>query len=383
MSSKRDYYETLGVSKGASKDDLKKAYRKLAVKHHPDKNPGDKAAEQKFKDISEAYGILSDDQKRAAYDQLGHSAFQSGGGGRRQPSGQGFGGFEGFEASGSFSDIFNEFFGDLGQRAGGRRAQGRARGSDLRYNMNISLEEAFQGKSAKINFTAATKCSTCDGSGSKDKDLVICKTCRGTGHVRSQQGFFAMERTCNTCKGEGQIVKNPCGQCKGTGKIRKERTLSVSIPQGVEDGTRVRLAGEGEPGYRGGQAGDLYIFVSISPHAIFKRDGNDLHCEIPIKMTTAALGGDIEVPSIDGKKLKLNIPRGTQSNDKFRIKEKGMHRLRSTARGNLYVHIQVETPVKLTKKQIELLEEFDKESTDNDSNPKCESFFKKVRDIFN
>jgi molecular chaperone DnaJ len=383
MSSKRDYYETLGVSKGASKDDLKKAYRKLAVKHHPDKNPGDKAAEQKFKDVSEAYGILSDDQKRAAYDQLGHSAFQSGGGGRRQAGGQGFGGFEGFEASGSFSDIFNEFFGDLGQRAGGRRGQGRARGSDLRYNMNISLEEAFQGKTAQINFTAATKCSTCDGSGSKDKDLVICKTCRGTGHVRSQQGFFAMERTCNACKGEGQIVKNPCGQCKGTGKIRKERTLSVSIPQGVEDGTRVRLAGEGEPGYRGGQAGDLYIFVSVSPHAIFKRDGNDLHCEVPIKMTTAALGGDIEVPSIDGKKLKLNIPRGTQSNDKFRIKEKGMHRLRSTARGNLYVHIQVETPVKLTKKQIELLEEFDKESTDNDSNPKCESFFKKVKDLFN
>ena len=383
MSSKRDYYETLGVSKTASKDELKSAYRKLAVKYHPDKNPDDKTAEQKFKDISEAYGILSDDQKRAAYDQLGHSAFQGGGAGGRQGPFGAHQGFEGFEFGGSFSDIFNEFFGDARRGRGARTSQKRVRGADLRYNMTVSLEEAFQGKDAQIDFTANVKCDTCNGSGSKTTDLVNCKTCGGTGYIKAQQGFFSMERTCHSCKGEGQIVKDPCGSCKGSGKLRKERTLSVNIPQGVEDGTRLRLAGEGEPGYRGGQTGDLYIFVSVSRHSIFAREGDSLHCEVPIKMTTAALGGDIEVPSIDGKKLKLSIPPGTQSNDKFRIKEKGMRKLRSTARGNLYVHIQVETPIKLTKKQIELLEEFDKENTNHHSNPKCESFFKKVKDLFN
>jgi molecular chaperone DnaJ len=383
MSSKRDFYETLGVSKSASKEDLKKAYRKLAVKHHPDKNSGDKGAEQKFKEINEAYGVLSDDQKRSAYDQFGHNAFQNGGAGAHGQNG-GSHGFGGFEAGGGFSDIFNEFFGDLGQRAGGRRPQqGRARGVDLRYNMTVSLEEAFHGKTTEINFTAASKCGTCKGTGSKNGAIITCKTCGGAGTVRSQQGFFAMERTCSACNGEGQIIKNPCGNCKGSGKTRKERTLSVTIPTGVEDGIRMRLAGEGEPGYRGGQAGDLYVFISVSHHSIFKREGDDLHCEVPIKMITAALGGDIEVPSIDGKKLKLNIPSGTQSNDKFRIREKGMHKLRSTARGNLYVHIQVETPVKLTKRQIELLEEFDKDNDSKYSNPKCESFFKKVKDFFN
>jgi molecular chaperone DnaJ len=384
MSSKRDYYETLGVSKGASKDELKKAYRKLALQYHPDKNPGDKKAEHQFKEINEAYGVLSDDQKRAAYDQFGHNAFQNGGGGGGHgPFGSRQGGFEGFEAGGAFSDIFNEFFGDMGQRGGRRPQQARMRGADLRYNMTISLEEAFQGKQTEIHFTAATKCGTCKGTGSKDTHVTTCKTCGGTGTIRSQQGFFAMERVCGTCKGEGHIIKNPCGDCKGSGTIRKERTLAVTIPQGVEDGMRVRLAGEGEPGHKGGPAGDLYIFISISHHSMFKREGDNLHCEVPIKMTTAALGGDIEVPSIDGKKLKLNIPSGTQSNDKFRIKERGMHKLRSTARGNLYVHIQVETPVKLTKKQIELLEEFDKDSIGHHSNPKCESFFQKVKDLFN
>ncbi|NRA73992.1 MAG: molecular chaperone DnaJ [Rickettsiales bacterium] len=383
MSSKRDYYEILGVNKNASKDELKKAYRKLALKYHPDKNPDDKSAEQKFKDISEAYGILNDDQKRAAYDQLGHNAFQGGAGaGGGGPFG-GKQGFEGFEfGGGAFSDIFSEFFGDLGHGRKRKTSRKVIRGADLRYNMTISLEEAFSGKASDINFTASVKCDTCNGSGSETSDLISCNTCKGAGYIRAQQGFFSMERTCHTCKGEGQIIKDPCKACLGSGSVRKERTLSVNIPQGVEDGTRLRLTGEGEPGYRGGQNGDLYVFISISHHSIFTREGDSLHCEVPIKMVTAALGGEIEVPSIDGKKLKLTIPAGTQSNDKFRIKEKGMRRLRSTARGNLYVHIQVETPVNLTKKQIELLQEFDKDAANNHSSPKCESFFKKVKNLF-
>lgn len=392
MAAKKDYYDLLGVNKTASKDDLKKAYRKLAVQYHPDKNAGDKEAERKFKEINEAYDVLKDDQKRAAYDQYGHSAFQAGGhgggAGGGNPFGAGFGGgrggFEGF-STGNFSDIFEDFFGggfDTGGRGGKSGARVKARGADLRYNMTISLEEAFSGKSKKISFVAATKCSTCDGTGSKDRQVVQCTTCNGSGRLRAQQGFFTVERTCHSCNGEGQIIKNPCGSCKGSGSVRKEKTLSVSIPAGVEDGNRIRLAGEGEPGFKGGPAGDLYIFMTVTPHSIFTREGADLHCKVPIKMTTAALGGDIEVPSIEGVRVKLHIPDGTQSEDKFRLKNKGMSKIRSDSRGDMYVHIHVETPIKLSKKQIEILQEFDKENNNEKSNPETSSFFKKVKDLF-
>lgn len=378
--SNRDYYEILGVSKGASQSELKSAYRKLAIKYHPDKNPGDKESEKKFKELSEAYNILKDDQKRAAYDKYGHNAFQGGAGGN--PGGQhggnpfGAGGFDFGGGGGNFSDIFEDLFG--GGNSGRRSAQ--SRGADLRYNLQISLEEAFSGKTQEISFSAAVKCQPCDGTGSKDSKITTCSTCNGAGKVRSQQGFFAIERPCHTCSGEGTIIKNPCKTCHGSGKTKKERALSVNIPQGVEDGTRIRLTGEGEPGQRGSTPGDLYIFVTVKPHSIFTRDGMDLHCKVPIKFFTAAVGGEVEVASIDGR-VKLNIPAGTQSQDKFRLKNKGMTKLRSTARGNLYVHVHVETPVKLTKKQISLLEEFEKETTDQ-SNPESNSFFKKIKDLF-
>ena len=381
---KKDYYQTLGVSKSASKDELKAAYRKLAMQYHPDKNPGNAESEQKFKTISEAYEVLKDDQKRAAYEQYGHSAFNQGGGGgggghQGWNRGQSNGGFDFSSAQGgSFSDIFEDFFGGQG---GARGQRAKAKGADLRYNMQITLEEAFNGKTEKISFTSASKCDECVGTGSKDKSSTTCHTCNGRGILRVQQGFFMMERPCNTCGGEGQVVKNPCGKCSGTGKVRREKTISVTIPQGVEDNTRIRLAGEGEPGFRGGPSGDLYIFMSVKHHALFEREVNDLHCSVPIKITLATLGGDIEVPSIDGTKMKLHIPTGTQSGDKFRLKNKGMHRLRSTARGDLYVHVQLETPVKLTKRQIELLREFEKEETAV-SNPESATFFQKVRDLF-
>lgn len=379
---KQDYYELLGVSKNASQEDIKKAYRKLALKYHPDRNRGDKTAENKFKEINEAYEVLQDSQKKAAYDRFGHNAFQQGAGGgggaRGNPFGAGGAQFD--FGGGGFADIFNEFFGEGAGGTRGRAKPQAIRGADLRYNVTVSLEEAFHGKTVQLNFTANTACQACNSSGSKDGKSSTCATCNGTGAIRMQQGFFAMERTCHACGGSGQVIKNPCATCKGTGSVRKERSLSASIPQGVEDGTRVRLSGEGEAGQRGGHAGDLYIFVSVSKHPIFKRDHNDLHCEVPIKMTTAALGGEVEVPTIDGKKVKLTIPAGTQSNDKFRIKERGMTKLKSTARGDLYVHVLVETPVKLTKRQTELLQEFD--GTGESHSPKSESFFKKVRDLF-
>ncbi|MCH9754133.1 MAG: molecular chaperone DnaJ [Alphaproteobacteria bacterium] len=379
--SNRDYYETLGVSKGASQSDLKSAYRKLAIKYHPDKNPDNQEAEKKFKEINEAYNILKDDQKRAAYDKYGHSAFQGGGGGHPGGNPFGAGGFgsSGFDfgGGGNFSDIFEDLFGGGGS---GKRTSTQARGTDLRYNLQVSLEEAFSGKTEEISFSASVKCEPCNGTGSKDSKITSCSTCGGAGKVRSQQGFFAIERPCHACRGEGTVIKNPCKNCHGSGKTKKERVLSVNIPQGVEDGTRIRLTGEGEPGQRSGPPGDLYIFVSVKPHEIFTRDGMDLHCKVPIKFYTAAIGGDVEVASIDGK-VKLNIPAGTQSQDKFRLKNKGMTKLRSTARGNLYVHVHVETPVKLNKKQISLLEEFEKENTEH-SNPESNSFFKKVKDLF-
>jgi molecular chaperone DnaJ len=378
--SKKDYYELLGVNKDASADELKKAYRKLAMKYHPDRNPNDPNAAKTFQEINAAYDVLKDPQKKAAYDRFGHSAFEQGAGFRPGGGGGSHPGFEGFEFGGNFSDIFNDFFGDFGQQRG-QRGHHAIRGADLRYNMQITLEEAFHGKTEKITFTAAAKCDSCNGTGSSDSEVSKCSTCNGIGRVRAQQGFFTIERTCHTCGGEGKVIKNPCKKCHGSGKVRKERTLSVQIPAGVEEGTRIRLSGEGEPGSHDGPPGDLYIFISIKSNALFNRENNDLNCTIPIKMVTAAIGGEIEVPVIEGTKVKLSIPAGTQPNDKFRLKGKGMPKMRSSSRGDLYVHVQVETPVKLTKKQIELLKEFDGLSSNN-SNPNSDSFFKKVKDLF-
>jgi molecular chaperone DnaJ len=379
--SKKDFYEILGVSKTASDSELKSAYRKLAVKYHPDKNQGDKDAEKKFQEANEAYNSLKDPQKRAAYDKFGHNAFEGGGGGAH-PGGNPFGGSGGFDfgggSGGNFSDIFDDLFGGGGGHS--RRSSTQVRGADLRYNLQVTLEEAFNGKTEQITFTASSQCSDCSGTGSADSKKKTCSICNGAGKVRSQQGFFAIERPCHECRGEGQIIDNPCKKCRGSGKKRKERTLSINIPQGVEDGTRIRLAGEGEPGHRGGPSGDLYMFVSVKDHDIFTRDKTDLHCKVPITFSAASLGADIEVPSVDGK-IKLNIPAGTQSEDKFRLRNKGMTKLRSTARGNLYVHVHVETPVKLTKKQVDLLKEFDKETSEK-SHPESTSFFKRVKDLF-
>ncbi len=377
MASNQDLYEILGVSKSASSDELKKAYRKLAMRHHPDKNPGDKKAEEKFKNISHAYDILSDEQKRAAYDRFGHAAFQGGGGGAG-----GFQGAEGFDFSSSFADIFEDLFGmGGGARArGGQQQSSPARGADLRYNMSITLEEAFKGKQETIKVTTSVACEACHGSGGeKGTKPVTCPTCNGSGRIRASQGFFTIERTCHTCQGLGKVIKDPCRHCAGSGRVRKEKTLAVSVPAGVEEGTRIRLAGEGEVGMRGGPAGDLYIFLSVKPHSFFKRDGTDLHCDVPVKMTTAALGGSVEVPTIDGGRVKVTIPEGTQSGHQFRLRGKGMSVLRSGHRGDMYIHAVVETPVKLSKKQRELLKEFD---SGGSTSPQADSFFARVKDLW-
>jgi molecular chaperone DnaJ len=379
MSTKEDYYSLLDVQKTASKEELKKAYRKKAMLYHPDKNPGDKAAEAKFKEINEAYEVLSDEQKRAAYDRFGHQAFSNGGG----HGGGGFGG-GGFEAGG-FGDIFGDIFEDLmGGRSGGSSAKVNTRGSDLRYNISITLDEAFEGKKTKIKFKTAMPCGTCKSTGSKsNKGMQHCGACNGKGKVRQQQGFFAIERTCNTCGGGGQIISDPCNTCHGQGRVVGEKSLLVTVPAGVEEGTRIRLSGEGEAGVRGGAAGDLYIFVTIKEHQLFQREGATLHIKMPLKMTTAILGGAIDVPTIDGKIAKITIPEGTQTGSKFRLKEKGMYRMQSKVRGDMYVHVNIETPIKLSKKQKELLEEFDKTfEGGSGSSPESESFFKKVKDLF-
>ena len=369
---KQDYYETLGVGKSASSDDLKRAYRQMAMKFHPDRNPGDKAAEQKFKEVSEAYEILKDDQKRAAYNQFGHAAFEQGGAG-------GAGGFGGFQ--GGFADIFEEMFGAMG---GGRRDAGGPRsGSDLRYNLEIPIEEAFKGKQTTIRVNTFTQCEPCRGSGAEPgSSPTSCRTCQGHGRVRAQQGFFTIERTCPTCQGAGTVIEKPCRSCGGQGRVRREKTLSVSIPPGVEDGTRIRLAGEGEVGLHGASAGDLYIFISISQHAIFQRDGANIYCRVPIPFTTAALGGSIEVPTVEGSRTRVTVPSGTQSGHRFRLKGKGMTVLRSPLRGDMYVHAVVETPVNLTKRQQELLREFDKEGENRKTNPESEGFFARVKEFF-
>lgn len=372
---KADYYDTLGVARTASADDLKRAYRKLAMQYHPDRNKGDSTAEQKFKDINEAYEVLKDDQKRAAYDRFGHE-------GLNPNAGRTAGG--GFDFAGGFADIFDEMFGEfMGGQQRGQRRQGGQRGADLRYNLDLTLEEAFTGKTATIRFPSSAACGTCDGSGAAPgTGVVVCGMCNGYGKVRSQQGFFTVERTCPQCGGAGTTIEKPCPDCRGKGRVTQERALDVNIPAGVEDGTRIRLTGEGEAGVRGAPAGDLYIFLSLKPHKLFERQGADLACDVPIPMTTAALGGTIDVPGIDGSTLKVSIPEGTQSGQRVRLRGKGMPTLRSSHFGDLYVELRVETPVKLTKKQKELLQEFATTCDGKQHHPDSHGFFSKVKELW-
>ncbi len=383
---KNDYYETLGVSREASDDDLKKAYRKQAMQYHPDRNPDDKEAEQKFKEVNEAYEVLKDDQKRAAYDRFGHAAFEQGmGGGGFGGGGFGGGPFggSGFGGGGGFADIFEEMFGDFMGGGGRRGGQSAGSGHDIRYNMEITLEDAYQGRKTEIRVPTSVPCEECNGTGSEGgKAPETCSSCHGRGRIRVQSGFFTVERTCPTCQGNGTVIKTPCRACGGSGRVHREKALSVSIPPGVEDGTRIRLAGEGEAGLRGGVPGDLYIFLSVSPHRIFQRDGADIHCRVPIPMTTAALGGNIEVPTVDGGRAKINIPDGTQTGHQFRLRSKGMSVLRSMSRGDMFVEAVVETPVNLTKRQQELLREFEQELENDKNNPESQGFFSKVREFF-
>ncbi len=377
---KRDYYEVLGVERGASEKDMKSAFRKLAKKYHPDANPGDEDAEKKFKEVNEAYEALRDPQKRAAYDQFGHAAFDGTGG--RGPGGPG--GF-GPDFASSMSDIFDDLFGEFmgGRRGGpGGRRGAHERGADLRYNMTITLDEAYKGKTAQIRVPTSVTCDTCKGTGAKaGTSPTTCPACSGQGKIRASQGFFTIERPCPNCQGRGEVIQDPCEDCHGAGRITKERTLSVNIPAGVEDGTRIRLSGEGEAGLRGGPTGDLYIFLSIEPHPLFQRDGSDIFCRVPISMTTAALGGNIEVPTVDGTMSRVKIPEATQSGKQFRLKGKGMPVLRSKLTGDMYIQVEVETPTNLTKRQRELLEEFQKLSGDKTS-PESQSFFDRVKGIF-
>ncbi|ORE92435.1 molecular chaperone DnaJ [Acuticoccus yangtzensis] len=372
---KRDYYELLEVSRTVDEKGLKSAYRKLAMKYHPDRNPGDAEAEVMFKECTEAYDILRDPQKRAAYDRFGHAAFDGrmGGGGAGGP---GFGN----DFASAMSDIFDEFFG--GARGGGGGRNARHRGSDLRYNLEISLEDAFRGKRVTINVPTSATCDVCTGTGAKPgTEPVSCPTCHGAGRVRVSQGFFTLERTCVTCSGRGQVVRDPCAHCGGSGRVSKERELSVEIPAGIEDGTRIRLAGDGEAGVMGGPPGDLYIFLTIKAHDFFQREGADLYCRVPISMARAALGGSIEVPSIDGEKAKVKIPEATQTGRQFRLRGKGMPVLRSSQTGDMYIQVVVETPQKLTRRQRELLTEFE-ELSSNENHPESHGFFSRAREFF-
>ena len=370
---KQDFYELLGVARNAGGEDIKKAFRKLAMQYHPDRNPGDKTAEQRFKELNEAYDVLKDDQKRAAYDRFGHAAFENGGARGGGPGDFGF-------ASG-FADIFDEMFGEFMGR--GRGQQSAARGNDLRYNMEVTLEEAFKGKQSTVRVPTLVACESCSGTGAETGSKPVnCPTCHGHGRVRAQQGFFTIERTCPTCHGAGRVIENPCRVCSGQGRVHREKNLSVNIPAGVEDGTRIRLAGEGEAGMRSGAPGDLYIFLAVKPHRFFQRDGANIHCRVPIAMPTAALGGSVEVPAIDGSRAKLTIPAGTQTGKQLRLKGKGMTVLRSPARGDMYVEIVVETPVNLSKRQQELLREFEGSGESKRTSPETEGFFARVREFF-
>ena len=373
---KRCYYETLGCSKSASIVEIKAAYRKLAKELHPDKNHGNVEFEHKFKEINEAYDVLKDDQKRAAYDRFGHAAFEHGQGGF---GGNGQGRGNPFDFASSFTDVFDDLFGEF---MGGRRARRQNRGADLRYNLEITLEEAFHGRQAELKVPSAVACEGCGGTGAESGTRPeTCPTCSGHGKVRAQQGFFTIERSCPNCRGVGRIIKNPCKACRGSGHVQKERTLAVDIPAGVEEGTRIRLAGEGQAGLNGGPTGDLYIFISVKPHPIFQRDGHDLYCRAPVSFVTAALGGSIEVPTLDGGQVTVKIPEGTQSGRQFRMRAKGMPVLRGGGiGGDLFVEVAVETPVKLSKKQKELLQAFEKESEPG-SQPESEGFFAKVKEF--
>lgn len=376
---KRDYYETLGAAKGASADELKKAYRKKAKELHPDRNKDNPDAEAQFKEVNEAYDVLKDAEKKAAYDRFGHAAFEGGmGGGGGRPGG-GFGGQDG--GFGSFSDIFDDLFGGgMGGGGGGGRNRA-ARGADLRYNLRISLEEAYNGQQKTIKVPTSVSCDSCDGSGAEGgAEPQVCPTCSGIGKVRAQQGFFTVERTCPTCSGLGQIIQNPCKGCGGQGRVQKDRSLSVNIPAGVETGTRIRLAGEGEAGMRGGPSGDLYIFIEVGKHQIFEREDSDLFCRVPVSMTVAAMGGDIEVPTIDGGRSRVKIPAGSQSGRQMRLRGKGMPALRGSHTGDMFIELAVETPVNLTARQKELLKEFEELSEDN--NPESSSFFSSVKNFW-
>ncbi|MDB2599014.1 molecular chaperone DnaJ [Paracoccaceae bacterium] len=372
--SKRDYYEVLGLSKGASADEIKKGYRSKAKELHPDRNTSDPSAESKFKEANEAYDVLKDPERKAAYDRFGHAAFEGGmggGGGQRQG-----------DFSSAFSDVFDDLFGDFmggGQRGGGRSRA--SRGSDLRYNLEISLEDAYSGLQKSINVPTSVQCSPCNGSGAAGgSEPSTCPTCSGMGKVRASQGFFTVERTCPSCSGMGQVISNPCSSCGGQGRSNKDRSLSVNVPAGVETGTRIRLSNEGEAGLRGGPAGDLYIFIEVREHKIFQRDGNSLFCRIPVSMSGAALGGDIEVPTMDGGRSRVKIPAGSQSGRQMRLRGKGMPAIKSAQKGDMFIEIAVETPVNLTSKQRDLLREFEALSEDN--NPESKSFFSSVKSFW-
>jgi molecular chaperone DnaJ len=374
--SKRDLYEIIGVAKEASQDDIKKAYRKLAMKHHPDRNPDDKSAEEKFKEVQMAYDILSDEEKRAAYDRYGYAAFEQGGGGP--------GGFGAGAGGASFSDIFGDVFGDIfGGGGGGRGRGGPQRGADLRYTLEISLEDAVKGTKVQIKVPKLETCGTCEGSGAKKgSSPVSCTTCKGQGQVRIQQGFFTLQQTCPACRGAGKTIKDPCPDCRGQGRVQKSKTLSVTIPAGVDSGDRIRLAGEGEAGPMGGPNGDLYVQVSVSAHEFFDRDGNDLHCEVPISFVDASLGGELEVPTMDGR-VKLKIPPETQTGKSFRVRGKGVPNVRGGGQGDLICRVVVETPVNLNGKQKELLKAFQDSLKGKDNSPRRENWFDSVKKFFN
>lgn len=368
----QNYYQTLGVDRKAGAEDIKKAYRKLAMRYHPDRNPDDKASEKAFKDINEAYDILKDDGKRAAYDQYGHAVFDNDG---ARPAG-----FD-FNFTSGFADIFDEMFGEF---MGGRRGTAASgRGADMRYNLKITLEEAFRGKQARIIVPTSVTCESCAGTGGEGGVRpVLCSACHGQGKVRTTQGFLAIERTCPTCRGSGRVIEVPCGGCRGSGRVRKKKRLSVDIPAGVEEGTRIRLAGEGQAGVRGAPPGDLYIFLTVAPHRLFQRDGASIYCRIPIPMVTATLGGTIEVPTVDGGRARVTIPPGTQTGQRFRLRGKGMSVLNSNRRGDMYIQASAETPVNLSKRQKELLQEFERAGGARPTSPESEGFFAKVKEMW-
>ena len=381
--SKRDYYEILGISRSASSVEIKKGYLKLAKKYHPDRNSGEAESEKKFKEAGEAYDILKDEQKKSAYDRFGHGAFERGG------RDAGFGGADargGFGESGMndiFDDFFSDFMGGGGGRSAGRSRSSQVRGSDLKYNLSITLEEAFTGIDKKLNFSAEAKCAPCSGKGTKDTNgTMTCSQCGGAGVVRMQQGFFAVEQTCGKCSGAGQIIKNPCMTCHGTGRSAKQKHLIVNVPAGIEHNTRIRIAGEGEAGMRGGLAGDLYVFVNVKAHDIYQVEGKNLHFKLPLSFVKATLGEEVEIPIIDGSKVKLKVPAGTETGDRVRLKGKGMSKVRSSVRGDLYAHAYIQMPKKLTKKQKELLEALDKEWGDADTNYKDEGFFSRMKNMW-